>query len=128
MNKNFNLLVLGDIVSVIIITLAGFVFHEELGEVPLYRILATLFPVLIAWLLIAPWLRLYDAEIYANWKQIWRAGWAVVLAAPLAALIRSLMLGNTAILPVFVAVLAATSALGMLIWRGIWWLILQKQK
>ncbi len=128
MNKNFNLLILGDIISVVIITFAGFVFHEELGEVPPYRILATLLPVLIAWLLIAPWMGLYQAEIYTNWKELWRAAWAVTLAAPIAALIRSLMLGNTPILPVFVAVLAATSALGMLIWRGIWWGILQKQR
>ena len=128
MNKKFNLLVLGDIISVVIITLAGFLFHGELSTVPPYRILATLLPVLIAWVLIAPWLGLYQAEIYVNWKELWRAGWAVILAAPLAALLRSLMLGNLPILPVFVAVLGATSALGMIIWRGIWCLILQRQK
>ncbi len=91
------------------------------------RIAATFFPTLLAWLLIAPWLGLYRPEIYANGRQLWRAGWAVILAAPLAGLLRSLMLGFAPILPIFVLVLAATSALGMLIWRGIWWLVIRKK-
>mgnify|MGYP001052307375 CR=1 FL=1 len=83
-------------------------------------------PTLVGWILIAPWLGLYKAEIYTKWKQLWRVGWAAILAAPLAAFFRSLMLGLLPIVPVFVAVLAATAAFGMIIWRGIWWRILQK--
>jgi len=127
MNKNINLLILGDVISVVIITVSGFLFHGELLTVSPYRIIATLLPVLIAWLLIAPWLGLYDPEIYIDWHHLWRVGWATVLVAPIAAFIRSLMLSNAPILPVFVAVLAATSALGMLIWRGIWWLIVRQK-
>ncbi|MBT3323477.1 MAG: DUF3054 domain-containing protein [Anaerolineae bacterium] len=128
MKKKIHFLLLGDILTVLIVTVSGFLFHDQLSTVSPYRILATLLPTLIAWLLIAPWLGLYKEEIYQNWKEIWRAGWAVILAAPFAALLRSLMLGNTPILPVFIAVLAATAALGMLIWRGVWWAILEKQK
>jgi len=127
MNKNISLLLLGDVLSVAIITASGFLFHGELLTAPFYRILATFTPVLISWVLIAPWLGLYRAEIYSDWRQLWRAGWAVTLAAPLATFFRSLMLGNIPILPTFIAVVAATSALGMLIWRGIWWLIIRQK-
>ena len=101
MKKKIHFLLLGDILTVLIVTVSGFLFHDQLSTVSPYRILATLLPTLIAWLLIAPWLGLYKEEIYQNWKEIWRAGWAVILAAPFAALLRSLMLGNTPILPVF---------------------------
>lgn len=127
MNKNKYILLLGDTLAVVIITVIGFLFHKTLLTTPLMRIAATFFPTLLAWLLIAPWLGLYRPEIYANGRQLWRAGWAVILAAPLAGLLRSLMLGFAPILPIFVLVLAATSALGMLIWRGIWWLVIRKK-
>jgi hypothetical protein len=41
----------------------------------------------------------------------------MLFAGPLAALLRGLIL-NASIIPVFAVVLSATSALGMLIWRG----------
>ncbi|MBT3337083.1 MAG: hypothetical protein HN855_11480 [Anaerolineae bacterium] len=125
MNKKTILLLLGDTFSVVIITVVGFMFHDGITIKILYRVAATFFPTLVAWVLIAPWLGLYREEIYSNWRQLWRAGWAVILAAPLAAFFRALMFGLIPILPVFVAVLAATAALGMLIWRGIWWLIVR---
>ncbi|MBT3189923.1 MAG: DUF3054 domain-containing protein [Anaerolineae bacterium] len=127
MNKKTNVLLLGDIIAVAVITAYGFLFHGELTTVSPYRILATFIPVLISWVLIAPWLGLYRPEIYTDWRQLWRTGWAVTLAAPIATFFRSLMLGNIPILPIFIAVVAATSALGMLIWRGIWWLIARQK-
>jgi hypothetical protein len=126
MNKKTTILILGDILSVAIITAIGFAFHDGLLLSLLYRIAATFFPTLVAWLLIAPWLGLYREEVYTNWKHLWRAGWAVILAAPLASFFRALMLGNIPILPIFAAVLGATAALGMLIWRGVWWLIVRR--
>ncbi|MCP4142633.1 MAG: DUF3054 domain-containing protein [Chloroflexi bacterium] len=128
MNKNIKLLLLGDILSVIIISITGFLWHGENKILLSYRMLAMILPTLVGWILVAPWLGLYKAEIYTNWKQLWRAGWAIILAAPLATFFRSLMLGLLPIIPIFVAVLAATGALGMLIWRGVWWFILQKRK
>ena len=120
-------LLLGDTFAVAVITAVGFLSHNTLFTAPLIRIAATFFPTLVAWLLIAPWLGLYNSDINSDWRQLWRSGWAIVLAAPLAAFFRSLMLGNLPILPVFVAVLASTSALGMIVWRGIWWVIVRKQ-
>jgi hypothetical protein len=47
---------------------------------------------------------------------------AMIFAAPLAAVLRGFFL-NAPILPIFALVLSATSALGMLVWRGIWYWI-----
>ncbi len=121
MKNKISLLFLGDTLSVAIVTVIGFLSHNSLLTVPFSRIAATFFPTLAGWLLIAPWLELYRSEIYADKRMLWRAGWVAILAAPLAALFRSLMLELAPIMPIFVLVLAATSALGMLIWRGIWW-------
>jgi hypothetical protein len=41
-----------------------------------------------------------------------------MFAAPFAAMLRGFLL-NAPIIPIFAAVLAGTSALGMVIWRGI---------
>jgi hypothetical protein len=43
----------------------------------------------------------------------------MLFAAPFAAILRGLIL-NAPIIPIFAIVLAATSALGMLIWRGLY--------
>jgi predicted RND superfamily exporter protein len=44
---------------------------------------------------------------------------AIIYAAPLAAVFRGLIL-NAPILPIFAIVFGATSAFGMVIWRGIY--------
>ena len=128
MKKKITFLLLGDTLAIGLITVIGFLSHETLLTAPLMRLAATFFPTLLAWLLIAPWLGLYRSGIYSNFRQLWRAGWAGILAAPLAGLFRSLMLGGVPILPVFVLVLAATSAFGMIIWRGIWWFFTRARK
>jgi hypothetical protein len=43
----------------------------------------------------------------------------MLFAAPLAALLRGLLL-NAPIIPIFAVVLGATSAFGMLVWRGVY--------
>ncbi len=122
MNKKTWILLLGDTLTVAILTAIGFASHNELGTAPALRLAATFFPTLVAWLLIAPWLGLYDPQITGDPRQLWRPAWAVVLAGPMAAFLRSLMLESLPIIPIFVLVLIATSALGMLIWRILYWL------
>jgi ABC-type xylose transport system permease subunit len=81
---------------------------------------AAFFPLLISWFLLAPFLELFQAENTSNSKQLWRPVLAMVFAGPLAAVLRGLIL-NAAIIPIFAVVLSATSALGMLVWRAIYW-------
>ncbi|MFN8463640.1 MAG: hypothetical protein U0X93_17945, partial [Anaerolineales bacterium] len=56
---------------------------------------------------------------------LWRPALAMLFAAPLAALVRANILGSM-VIPVFANVLAATSALGMVVWRGIYVFIARK--
>jgi hypothetical protein len=116
----FRWLVAGDLLTVLVVTITGFVTHY--GAISGWRWLSTFFPVLAAWLALAPWLGVYDPARYLRPAHAWRAALAALLSAPLAALLRALWLGGV-ITPVFVLVLAATDALGFLIWRLAWaWL------
>lgn len=119
--KNY-FLILGDILAILLIILIGFATHRELNKSFITRISALFFPLVIAWFLLSPWLGLFQQEIISNPKQLWRPTLVMLFAAPLAAVLRGLIL-NAAIIPVFVVVLGATSAFGMLLWRGIYFLL-----
>ena len=110
-------LVFGDGFALFVTTLIGFVTHKETGLSFLPRFAAIYFPLSISWFLLAPWFGLFQTEITTSPRQLWRPALAMLFAAPLAAVLRSFIL-NGAIPPIFVVVLAATSALGMLTWRG----------
>jgi len=120
-------LVLGDILSLAVITLIGFANHKELATFPLERILATFLPLLAGWFLIAPWLGLFKLEITSNPRQLWRPIFAMGLAAPLVGLLRAMML-NGVVIPLFVLILGGSAALGMLVWRVLWWLLTRNKK
>ena len=118
--KNY-FLMLGDIFAMLVITLIGFATHGELKTSFITRMSALFFPLIIAWFLLSPWLGLFQTEIISNPRQLWRPALAMLLAVPLAAVLRGLIL-NAPIIPIFVVVLITTSALGMLVWRGIYFL------
>jgi hypothetical protein len=120
------LLILGDILTLTVITLIGFANHNELRLLPYYRMLATFLPLLAGWFLIAPWLGLFKPEIYSNPRQLWRPVLAMVLAAPLTGLLRAMML-NSIVIPLFVLILGGSAALGMLVWRILWWAFTRKK-
>ena len=82
--------------------------------------LTTFVPLVIAWLLIAPHLRVFQDAVTSDWKELWRPFWAMVLAAPLAAWLRGVWL-DAPILPIFVVVLGGVSALALLAWRALYW-------
>jgi hypothetical protein len=86
---------------------------------------ALFFPLIIAWFLLAPSMRLFDRQITSDPKQLWRPILAMTFAAALAAILRGLIL-NAAILPIFGMVLAGTSAFGMLGWRGVYLVLHRK--
>jgi hypothetical protein len=119
-------LILGDALAVAIITIIGFATHDEVGFSFLPRMAAIYFPLSISWFLLAPSLGLFQREITSNPKQLWRPALAAFFAAPLAAVIRGFLL-NAPIIPIFAAVLAVTSALGIVIWRGLYLFLSRKQ-
>ena len=122
MINNRNILILGDIFVTLLIILIGFATHGELNTSLITRMSALFFPLTIAWFLIAPWLGLFQHKVVSNPKQLWRPVLAMIFAAPLVAVLRGLIL-NAPIIPIFVIVLAATSAFGMVLWRGIYFLL-----
>ncbi len=107
-------LFIGDALAVLIVSMIGFATHRESVLTP--RLLATFLPVSAAWALQAPWLGLYRRELALNWRQAWRAALAMLLAAPLAAFLRGLVL-NQSIVLAFVTALGISAALGMALWR-----------
>lgn len=119
MKKKLIILILGDALTLALVTLSGFLSHQTLATAGV-RILATYLPLLLSWSLAAPLLGAYDLMRVLDGRQLWRPVWAMLLAAPLAGLLRGLWLGQV-ILPLFVVILGGISALAMLVWRILFW-------
>jgi hypothetical protein len=123
-------LILGDILTLFIVTLIGFATHGETTISFLPRMLATFIPLLIGWFLLAPWFQLFaptqpppNSRIGGRWREATegakRVALAMLFAGPLAVVLHGLIL-NAPIIPIFAVVLSATSALGMMIWRMVY--------
>lgn len=109
------ILIFGDIITLGLVTIIGFASHGTAGTAG-SRMLTTFIPLVVAWFLIAPFLRVYDPQVAGDWRQVWRPFWGMVLAAPMAAWMRGVIL-DAPILPLFVIILGGVSALGILLWR-----------
>jgi hypothetical protein len=118
MRKPINTLIPGDILAIALVTIIGFATHSEADVSFLLRLAAAFFPITMAWFLLAPWFGLFHQKITSDPRQLWRPALAMLFAAPLAAVLRGLIL-NAAIVPVFALMLGSTSALGMVVWRAI---------
>ncbi len=119
-------LIAGDIITLAIVTVIGFASHGT-ADTAGSRMLTTFIPLVVAWFLIAPFLQVYDNQISRDGRQLWRPLWAMILASPMAAWLRGLMLSSP-ILPVFVIILGGVSAVAILVWRGIFWLVATRMK
>ena len=117
--KSTRWLFLGDLLTLALVTLIGFATHGETQVDLLPRMLATFLPLTLGWCLTAPFLGLFDLQVTANPRQLWRPVLALVLAGPLAVLLRALWL-NTVVIPIFGVVLSGSAGLGMLVWRALW--------
>jgi hypothetical protein len=124
---NISILILGDLFAIALVTLIGFATHGEAELTFLPRMAALFVPLSISWFLLAPSLRLFQSETISNPKQLWRPALAMLFAASLAAVLRGFIL-SAPIIPIFAAVLAGTSALGMVIWRLIWYLFVRRKE
>jgi hypothetical protein len=121
MSKRISL-ILGDILALAIITIIGFATHGETDLSFLPRMLTTFIPLVAGWFLVAPWLRLFDVQITSSPKQLWRPPLAMFLAAPMTAILRAAMLNAVAV-PLFTFILGSSAALGMLLWRLVWYFL-----
>jgi hypothetical protein len=119
-------LINGDLFTIALITIIGFATHGETGSSFLPRMAAIYFPLAISWFSLAPVLGLFKQETVSNPKQLWRPALTSVFAAPLAAVLRGLIL-NAPIIPIFAVVLGITSAFGMVVWRGVYYLLKLKE-
>jgi Protein of unknown function (DUF3054) len=113
------ILVAGDVLVLFLVTILGFATHGELGSSGL-RLLTTFVPLVVAWLLVAPHLGVFDLEKSRRPDQLWRPFWAMVLAGPWAAWLRGALL-NAPVVPIFVVVLGGICALALLAWRLLYW-------
>jgi hypothetical protein len=118
------LLILGDLAALIIVIVLGFAFHQSSAMSG--RLHFTLVPFALTWLLAAALLGLYAAPTAANPKQLWRVLLGMLLAAPLASLLRSAWLG-TPFIPIFAVIMGATSLLGLLVWRLIYIFVIARK-
>jgi hypothetical protein len=114
------LLILGDLITITLITLIGFATHGEADLAFFPRMAALYIPLALAWFLLAPALGLFGRE--TDLRQLWRAALAMIFAASLAAVLRGFIL-HAPIIPIFAGVLACVSALGMVLWRGLYVLL-----
>lgn len=111
-------LILGDIFILAAVTLVGFAAHGAAEMSSLPRMAASFMPLSFAWFLLAPWFGLFDKTVISNQKNLLRIPLVFLFAAPLAAIVRSAILGIPAI-PLFALILGGTNALGMILWRWI---------
>ena len=73
------ILILGDIITLAIVTVIGFASHGTAGSAGL-RMLTTFLPLVVSWFLVAPFLGAYDPQRVKDLHQVWRPFWAMVLA------------------------------------------------
>ena len=124
--KNYYWLHAGDICVIALVTIIGFATHGSLDTASL-RMLTTFIPVLVAWYLISPFLGVYQSEVITDWHKLWRPALAMVYAAPFAAWLRAIMLDTTTSW-IFIGVLAIVIAVGIMIWRALYWLVVCRDK
>jgi hypothetical protein len=118
MNKT-NILILGDIITLAIVTLIGFISHGESDSSYLPRFFAALITLLLAWFGFIRWVGLLNDEIVLEPKNLYCIPLAMIFVIPLAAFGRGLIL-NSPIQPSFVIAFFATNTIGILIWRVIY--------
>jgi hypothetical protein len=125
MKTKSSTLIIGDIISIAILTVIGFATHGEVGISFILRMGTTFFPLSFAWFLIAPWFGLFDEQVGSNFKLFWRIPFAMLFAAPLAVILRAALLHGAAS-ALFVLILGSMNALGLLVWRGFYLFIVNR--
>ena len=118
---------LGDAAAYLVITIIGFSSHGILESSGLVRFLATLLPFYSSWVLFALWSGHYRGGHDPLIPWIVRSGATAVLAAPFASTLRAIWLGAP-IQATFVLVMAGVSALGIMLWRVLFHLMMSPRR
>lgn len=105
---------IGDVVVLLALTIAGFATHLTLGAFG--RMIVTILTALLAWAVVSPFFQVYSIDTLENPKALWRVGLAWLVAAPLATFLRGLVLARD-IPPAFVVVVILVNGFGLLAWR-----------
>jgi len=119
-----SILVSGDVIAIAVLTFIGFASHGESDISFFPRMGTTFLPALTGWFLLAPWLGIFDKEIIASSKSLWRVPLAMLLAAPLISVLRAALINSTAS-PLFTLILGSSFALGMFVWRSVHFVIMK---
>ena len=120
-----SVLIIGDLLAIGLVTYIGFATHGEADVTFLPRMAAAFLPLTISWFLLASFVGLLQDQTVPHVRQLGRVALTALFAAPLAAILRGFIL-NAPVIPIFAAVLAGTSALGMVIWRSLYLLWVRK--
>ena len=121
-----NILYIGDIVALAVLTIFGFASHGEADLALLPRMAALFGPLVIIWILVATSLGLFRPAVATAPKQLWRPGLTALIVAPLAAVLRGVIL-RSPVIPIFVVVLTVITALGMTLWRALVYALFRSQ-
>ena len=121
------LLPFGDAVIYALLTVFGFAFHQEIEAAASGRFLATYLPFLGAWFAAAGALGALDPERAVDPRQLWRPVVAVLVATPIAAVLRSAWLGTPPV-TVFIVVMAGVSLVGLGVWRTAYLLVRRRRE
>ena len=116
MNKR--MLILGDALALLLVTVIGFVSHRETDASFLPRAAALFVSLVSGWFLLAPVTGLFDSERVHAGRPFWRPAWTGFFAAQFAVTLRGLIL-QSSVQPIFAIVLGLTTALGMTLWRAL---------
>ncbi|MBT3240944.1 MAG: DUF3054 domain-containing protein [Chloroflexi bacterium] len=114
-SRNQWLLIIGDSITLFVVTLVGFSNHQTLTTAGT-RIFSTFIPWIISWFLIAPLLGVFEDKKTTDFKQLWRPVWAMVLASPFAGFLRAIWLGQE-MLPLFPVIMGGSAAIGIILFR-----------
>lgn len=109
---------IGDVVVLAVLTVIGFASHATLNEVP--RMITTFLAFLVAWALVAPWFGVYQDAILTDVRQVWRVALAWLIAAPLGALLRAVLLNRDIVDVTFVLVTIGINGLALVAWRALY--------
>ncbi len=118
-NKPQIIFILGDIFIFVFFTLTGRETHAPGDPNPIVNALPTLLPFLIVWLAIATLGRVYRSGVIARPRSaLLHTLIAWIIAAPIAIVIRAILLSRTAIPWQFVAVTMGLVGTLLLLWHG----------
>lgn len=115
---------LGDWITLAIITAIGFLTHNQQFQIG--RFLATVVPVAMSWVITAPWFGILSANKQFILRDWWKISYAVLLSIPLAVILRGWILGSS-VQVTFTLVMVAMCMIGLWIWRFLWVIFFQKK-